>query len=298
MVWIGLSGPAALRKWAPIAILFAAVIFDAPNKSSAFVLAPSVAHSQHCRARVHSACTGPQKPANQPMFRTGSFVTPVKFLGCERIGEARCGGVLCLRSGGDETGACKVKEGSLTTRGCKIWYKAVHPAEGRERENGGAPALPVVILHGGPGIPHDYLEPLSGLANGDGARTVFFYDQLGSGNSDSPADEEFYSVEQCAQDVVTTLEHLSAHEGLAEHGGFHLFGHSWGGCLATEMLLRHASSSSLVGSKLASVTLASTPTGPDAAMDAGSHPPPRAAAARAARRARADAGRGGAQHAR
>jgi len=60
-----------------------------------------------------------------------------------------------------------------------------------------AAALPVVVLHGGPGIPHDYLLPLSGLAAG--GREVFFYDQLGSGNSDSPQEDEFYSVEQCAQ---------------------------------------------------------------------------------------------------
>ena len=57
----------------------------------------------------------------------------------------------------------------------------------------------MVVLHGGPGIPHDYLLPLSGLAEEASGRTVIFYDQLGSGNSDSPQQDEFYSVEQCAQ---------------------------------------------------------------------------------------------------
>ena len=48
---------------------------------------------------------------------------------------------------------------------------------------GGGPGLPLLLLHGGPGAGHDYLEPLEALAD---ERAVVFYDQLGCGKSDIP----------------------------------------------------------------------------------------------------------------
>lgn len=45
--------------------------------------------------------------------------------------------------------------------------------------------VPLLMLHGGPEYPHDYLEALSALGN---ERPVIFYDQLGRGKSDRPAD--------------------------------------------------------------------------------------------------------------
>ena len=43
---------------------------------------------------------------------------------------------------------------------------------------------PLLVLHGGPGIPHDYLANLAELGD---QRPVVFYDQLGCGKSDRPA---------------------------------------------------------------------------------------------------------------
>ena len=55
------------------------------------------------------------------------------------------------------------------------------------RLSGDGPA-PVVILHGGPGAAHDYVEPMAGWPAG---RSVL-YDQIGCGRSqhmpDAPAD--------------------------------------------------------------------------------------------------------------
>lgn len=43
-------------------------------------------------------------------------------------------------------------------------------------------ALPLVVLHGGPGFAHDYLRSLADLADLTG-RTVVHYDQYGCGRS-------------------------------------------------------------------------------------------------------------------
>ena len=46
----------------------------------------------------------------------------------------------------------------------------------------GAIGTPILTLHGGPGVGHDYLEPLEALAD---EWPVVFFDQLGCGNSEA-----------------------------------------------------------------------------------------------------------------
>jgi pimeloyl-ACP methyl ester carboxylesterase len=60
-------------------------------------------------------------------------------------------------------------EGYIEVPGGRVWYRIA----GTDR-----PGIPVLCLHGGPGMPHDYLEPLEDLAS---SRPVIFYDQLGCG---------------------------------------------------------------------------------------------------------------------
>ena len=88
----------------------------------------------------------------------------------------------------------------------------------------------LVTLHGGPGAGSLYLKPLERLA-GPGRRVVL-YDQLGCGESDRPGDPSLWRADR----FVDELEALRAHLGLT---GFDLFGHSWGGMLATEYALAH-----------------------------------------------------------
>ena len=66
-------------------------------------------------------------------------------------------------------------EGHVTWDGHRTWYR-------RRGESVPGGQAPVVLLHGGPGATHDYLEPLLALA--DGGRPVVLYDQLGNGRSD------------------------------------------------------------------------------------------------------------------
>src|SRR5579863_4784584 len=104
--------------------------------------------------------------------------------------------------------------------GYRVWYRSVG---GGEHEG-----IPLLILHGGPGFPHDYLENLAALATP--RRRVIFYDQLGCGRSDKPDDLSLWQVPRFVRELATVRREL----GL-EH--VHILGQSWGGMLAIEYAL-------------------------------------------------------------
>jgi L-proline amide hydrolase len=95
---------------------------------------------------------------------------------------------------------------------------------------------PLVILHGGPGAAHDYVEPIAELAETAG-RPCVLYDQIGCGRSqhlrDAPA--EFWTADLFCRELQALLEHL----GISRE--YHLLGQSWGGMLAMEHALTHPS---------------------------------------------------------
>jgi len=97
-------------------------------------------------------------------------------------------------------------------------------------------SLPLLVCHGGPGVPSDYLFPLIGSLN----RPVMFFDQLGCGRSDRPSPEvQEYSIAASAQDLVEVIEALLAKEWIPMRDGrpaYHLYGQSFGGILAFEAL--------------------------------------------------------------
>ena len=85
---------------------------------------------------------------------------------------------------------------------------------------------PLLLLHGGPGVPGDYLDPLAGLHDG---RAIFTYDQLGCGRSDHPNDAKLWIIER----FVDELEKVRSELGL---GKVHLYAQSWGTMLTAEYL--------------------------------------------------------------
>jgi proline-specific peptidase len=89
--------------------------------------------------------------------------------------------------------------------------------------------IPVLLLHGGPGVPHQSLEALEAFAAS--GRPLVFYDQLGCGFSDRPDDPELGSLE-------LFLDELAAVRGALGLDEVHLLGHSWGGLLAMEYAVR------------------------------------------------------------
>lgn len=113
----------------------------------------------------------------------------------------------------------KSGEGFVNVTGGKIWYKIV--GEGSE--------TPLVLLHGGPGFPSYYLNPLAELSN---ERPVIYLDQFGCGRSDDNKNKALMTVET----FVEQLEQLTDSLGLNK---FHLYGHSWGTMLGMDYYLRN-----------------------------------------------------------
>jgi len=97
----------------------------------------------------------------------------------------------------------------------------------------GSGSAKVLLLHGGPGINHRYLECFADFLPQEGIET-YFYDQLGSVFSDNPDDPSLWTIERYTNEVEEVRQGL----GLEN---FVLYGHSWGGMLAYEYALKHGS---------------------------------------------------------
>jgi L-proline amide hydrolase len=108
----------------------------------------------------------------------------------------------------------------------ETWVQITTPADARRG------ALPLFVLHGGPGMAHNYVRNIAALADETG-RTVVHYDQIGCGNSthlpDAPA--EFWTPQLFVDEFHTVRDAL----GIAE---YHVLGQSWGGMLGAEIAVR------------------------------------------------------------
>jgi len=128
-------------------------------------------------------------------------------------------------TGRDDVLAGGVRLISITTaRGAfHVWTKRV----------GNNPTIKVLLLHGGPGMTHEYLEALDSYFPAAGIE-YYYYDQLGSFYSDQPDAPELWELPR----FVDEVEQVRTALGLDERN-FYLFGHSWGGLLAIEYALAH-----------------------------------------------------------
>ena len=105
----------------------------------------------------------------------------------------------------------------------EVWTKRV----------GNNPSLRLLLLHGGPGATHEYFEAADSWLPAAGVE-YYYYDQLGSGRSDSPDDESLWDLPR----FVDEVEQVRIALGL-DRESFVLLGHSWGGILATEYALAY-----------------------------------------------------------
>jgi proline-specific peptidase len=113
------------------------------------------------------------------------------------------------------------REGFLDFKGYKTWY-IVH-GEDHAR-------TPLVVVHGGPGYPHNGLNNTAELAKN--GYPVVLYDQLGCGRSDRPDDVSLWTVDTFLEELDTLRQHL----GFSK---INLLGQSWGGALAIEYCLKY-----------------------------------------------------------
>jgi proline-specific peptidase len=110
-------------------------------------------------------------------------------------------------------------EGYLELPNGKVWW----------RREGVGDAVPILLLHGGPGAASYYLEPFAErLAE---HRPVIIFDQLGCGRSAQPDNPKLWTLDRACEEV----DDVRAALGL-EH--CHLLGQSWGGWLGIEYLCR------------------------------------------------------------
>jgi L-proline amide hydrolase len=128
-------------------------------------------------------------------------------------------------------------DGYVSFRGYRTWYQASGDLKS---------GVPLVLLHGGPGIPSGAYARL--MAQLGERRPVVRYDQLGCGRSDRPGDPSLWRLR-------TFIDELSALREALGLDRIHLLGHSWGGMLAIEYLLTKPSG---VGSLVLSSTLSRT----------------------------------------
>jgi len=102
----------------------------------------------------------------------------------------------------------------------KVWTRKVGSGETK-----------VLLLHGGPGASHDYLENFADHLPQAGYE-LYLYDQLGSWRSDQPDDPSLWTIERFREEVETVRQAL----GL---DNFVLVGQSWGGMLGIEYALKY-----------------------------------------------------------
>lgn len=129
------------------------------------------------------------------------------------------------------------------TKKFSLYYRVYNPSSIHSKES-----PPLVVLHGGPSLPSNYLYPLAQQFST--SRSIIFYDQLGCGQSSQPEDRCMYSIENAVHDLQELVHSLQLEK-------FHLLGHSFGGIVAYEYLAAglHAGSSDCL-----SLTLDSTPS--------------------------------------
>ncbi|AZC22494.1 proline iminopeptidase-family hydrolase [Pseudomonas sessilinigenes] len=86
---------------------------------------------------------------------------------------------------------------------------------------------PLVVIHGGPGCTHDYLDAFKDIASS--GRPVIHYDQLGNGHSTHlpEKDPAFWNLQLFLEELDNLLDHLRI------SNDYTLLGQSWGGMLAS-----------------------------------------------------------------
>lgn len=121
-------------------------------------------------------------------------------------------------------------DGFVDVEDGKIYFVIYQP------ESDSSNNTPLILIHGGPGFTHHYLEPLYGLAR---ERPIVFYDQLGCGKSDRPRTLEYCRVDRFVSELASLIEHL-------KFSSVSLLGHSWGSAIAAEYSISNQKVSHLV----------------------------------------------------
>ena len=123
-----------------------------------------------------------------------------------------------LQTGGVQMVPIKTAKGSF-----QVWTKRI----------GNNPKIKVLLLTGGPGASHEYLECFESFLPKEGIEFIY-YDQLGTGNSAIPNDTSLYHLGRSVDEVEQVRKALHLNKD-----NFYLYGHSWGGIVGIEYALKY-----------------------------------------------------------
>jgi proline iminopeptidase len=104
-----------------------------------------------------------------------------------------------------------------------VWTKRV----------GNNSTIKLLLLHGGPGVTHEYFEAFDSYLPAAGIE-YYYYDQLGSYYSDVPNESDLWEIPRFVEEVEQVRQALGF-----DQNNFFLLGHSWGGILAIEYALKY-----------------------------------------------------------
>lgn len=145
--------------------------------------------------------------------------------------------ILLLHTTCNEKNPNPLPESSASQDDPSIQWVTIKTPKGNQKvwtqRLGANPKLKVLLLHGGPGCAHDYMECFNGILPSSGIE-IIQYDQLGAGNSDNPADTSLWNLDRFVDELeqVRNQLHLDSSNCI-------LLGHSWGGILAMEYALKY-----------------------------------------------------------
>ncbi len=124
-------------------------------------------------------------------------------------------GLLCLAA--PLTGQ-SARQGMLSLDGARIFYEVIGSGD------------PIIVVHGGPGLDHGYLQPgLDLLAT---RNTVVYYDQRGTGRSGAELVDSIINFDAFVDDI-DALRQVLGYERVS------VLGHSFGTLLAIEFARRY-----------------------------------------------------------
>lgn len=110
------------------------------------------------------------------------------------------------------------RQGLLSLDDARIFYEIVGSGE------------PIIVVHGGPGLDHEYLQP--GLDALGATNTLVYYDQRGTGRSAANLDESGINFDAFVEDIDRLRDALG-------YDRVSVLGHSFGALIALEFARRY-----------------------------------------------------------
>lgn len=128
---------------------------------------------------------------------------------------AAFGVLLCAPAASQEV---PVRQGLVSLDDGRLFYEVVGTGD------------PIIVVHGGPGLDHNYLRPgLDVLAT---SHALIYYDQRGTGRSDFPLDSASINLAAFVSDI-DALRQVMGYDKVT------VLGHSFGGLIAMAYAMAH-----------------------------------------------------------